>query len=119
MPHAGRGAAWAAAVVVAAGRFVAFAEGVELIGEGQHEIAGQRVIFYVVDVVGGYRAADAGFLLEQVIDFQHHCCRSVAQELIGYGGVPQPLVHVVAFGISRRGGEVEVGGENEAEWRIP
>ena len=51
--------------VVAVTGLVALAEGVELVGERQHEVAGQRVVAGVVDVGGGHRARYIFLLLEQ------------------------------------------------------
>ena len=55
---------------VAVGRLVAFTEGVELPGDGKHEVARQVVVTEVVDIVGGNRAAYVGALLQEVVGLE-------------------------------------------------
>ena len=68
--------------VAGSGRFVAFAECVEAIAARNHEVAGKRIVFDVVNVVGGYVAADVVALVKEVIDFDSEGQRLAAQELL-------------------------------------
>ena len=57
-------------MIVAVGGLVAFSEGIELIGEREHEVPRERVILYFVDIVGRNLTLDAIFLLQQVVDLE-------------------------------------------------
>lgn len=103
-----------AVVGVAVGGLVAFAEGVEFVGEGDHEVAGEVVVALVVDVVGGDRAGDVAALLQEVVGLEGEGEGAAAEEFVGYGGVPHPFVLVVAGGVAAGGGVGQVGAENEA-----
>lgn len=99
---------------VAVGGLVALTEGVELPGNGKHEVARQVVVAEIVDVVSGNRAAYVGALLQKVVGLERKGEGSVAQELIGYRGVPHPFVLVVARGIATGGGVGEIAVEDHA-----
>ena len=103
---------------VAVGGFVAFAEGVELVGEREHEVACELVVLHIVDIVGRNLALYVRFLLEKIVDLQHHRGCTPCHELIGYGGVPHPCVGVEALGVALGGGVGEVGGKHQPERRI-
>lgn len=66
-----------------AGRLVAFAEGVEAIGERQHEVSREGVIHRIVDVVGCHGACYVGALLEQVVGLECDGSLFPFKELIG------------------------------------
>ena len=126
--HAGRGAAGAtSASVTAAAHHVALggvglpslAESVELVAEGKHEVAGEGVVAGVVNVVGGYRTAYVGTLLQEVESFKHDGGLTVTQELVCDGGIPHPFLLVVSLCVARGGGLGEVGGEHQSERCVP
>ena len=53
------------------------AESSELVGEREHEVARQRVILHIAYVVGGYAAADALSLSQNVEYLHRERCRLV------------------------------------------
>ena len=108
----GRGRSSAgAAPCVSVGGFVAFAEGVEAVAYRQHHITCERVISRVVDIVCRYATAHVGALSEDVVGFESDGGISVTEELVGERSVPHPCASVVAFGVARRGGVVDVGAQ--------
>lgn len=78
------------------------AEGGELVGEREHHIARQCVVLHIADIVGGYAAADALSLTENIKHLGGDCSRLVAQELVAERGIPEPLGGVVAIGVAAR-----------------
>ena len=100
------GAAWgtvaARAETVVVGVFLrrAFAECSEPVGEGEHKVACDGVVFAVLYVVGGDAARYVLFLMQEVVGADSDCGLFVFQELVGDGCVPQPLFAVVALRIS-------------------
>ena len=97
---------------------LAFAESVEFVAHCRHEIACQRVVAHVLHVVGGDVAHHVGALSEYVVSLEADGERAVAQEFVGYRGIPHPFLCVVALRIAAGGGVVEVGVEHQAERRV-
>ena len=94
---------------------LALLEGIETIGEGEHAVASQRVVDGILDVVGSDVAVNVLLLSQDVIDREGERGLLVAQELIGDGAVPAPLLGVVAAAVTAGGAVVQVGADDESE----
>lgn len=60
----------------------AFAECSEAVGECQHEVAGDGVVFAVLYVVGGHAPRYVLFLVQQIVGAQAYGCLFAFEELI-------------------------------------
>lgn len=111
------GAATSAPCALAHSGLLAVAECVEAVGKRHHEVACQRVILGVVDILGGDVAHNALLLLQQVIDAQGNRGGFALEELVTNLSVPHPLVGVIAGRITGGRRITEVGADAEAERR--
>lgn len=62
----------------------AFAECCEPVGECEHKVACDGVVFTVLYIVGGHASRDVLFLVQQVVGAQTYGCLFVFEELVGY-----------------------------------
>ena len=77
--------------VVVGGGLTSLGKGGEFISEGNHAIAGERIVSHVVDVGGGDGALNIFLLLKDVEHADLQTGVFAFEELIAQRGIPEPL----------------------------
>ena len=101
--------------VVVGGGLTSLGKGGEFVGEGNHAIAGERIVSHVVDVGGGDGALNIFLLLKDVEHADLQTGVFAFEELIAQRGIPEPLLRVVARRHTGSGAKGEVGAQHEPE----
>ena len=76
------------------------ADGIELVGKIEHAVAAYGVGLLVLDISSGYRPADIGVLLQDIVDLETDCRVFLFEERVGDRSIPNNPVLVIAFGIT-------------------